>query len=357
MDLIPGVSNTTGESQSFWDSEYGKWWKRGALATLVAMILIKLGPTIAYLTEIAGNIWILGAHAAGGFVVYKLLTSKKVKTFVDVVLGSFGYFVTDWFIGISPEASGASILELLKGAISRVTKGLETLCGKLEITDNEIKECNKKINSSNSEIKKIGQYAASELEKGGDYDASADEGEIVIHQNEVARYTSLLQELIPFRSDLQGLISDCTKLQGELERTHRDRENELDFLLKKRSIWKDLGAVIESMKQVLSGGNLAAYYERIKSKVKIENDQKAGEMKAFLRNLEPMISKIDRNNAISAKEARTVIEGFMNKNKLISGKKEAVAISFEKNHVMEMPAAGRATDYTEILRKKIEKKD
>lgn len=357
MDLIPGVNNSTGEEQSFWDSKYGVWWKRGALATLVAMILIKLGPIIAYLAEIAGNIWILGAHAAGAYIVYKLLTSKKVKTFVDIVLGSFGYFVTDWFFGISPEASGKSILALLKAAIERVKKGVETLYGKLEITDNEIKECNKKINSSNNEIKKIGQYAAGKLEKGEDYDASAEEGEIVIQKNEVARYTGLLEELIPFRNDLHGLISDCTKLQGDLERTHRDRDNELTFLLKKRSIWKDLGAVIETMKQVLSGGNLAAYYERIKSKVKIENDQKAGEMKAFLRNLEPMISKIDRDNAISAKEARTVIEGFMNKNKLITGKKEPAAISYEKNHVMEMPAAGKTTDYTEILRKKIEKKD
>jgi len=353
MDLIP-TNNTGGEVQSFWNTKYGTWWKRGALITLGALILMKLGPIIAYLVEIAGNIWILGAHALGFFIVYKLLTSDKFRKFVDIVLGSIGYYITDWFFGISPETSGKAILELLRGAIERVINGVQTLYGKLEITDNEIADCNKRIKINNKEINRIAQYAAGKEAKSKDefVDSSSEEAEITILKKEVERYGSLLEELVPFRTDLCGLISDMEKLSKELDIQFRDRENELNFLLKKRSIMKDIGSVMDSMKQVLQGGNLAGYYEQIKLKVKTDNDRKVGEMKSFLKNLDPMISKIDRNNAIATKEARAVIEGFMTKSTLLTGSKVVAAIPHKE--ILSLNAAG-TTDYADVLKTKLSK--
>jgi hypothetical protein len=354
MDLIP-VNNTGGDLQSFWDTKYGTWWKRGALVTLGALVLVKLGPIIAYLTVIAGNLWVLGAHALGFFIVYKLITSDKFRKFVDIVLGSVGYYITDWFFGISPETSGKAILELLRGAIERVKSGVQTLYGKQEMTDNEIADCNKRIKINNTEITKIAKYAANQIEsskKGTDIDSSAEEAEISILKKEVERYSSLLEELVPFRTDLVGLINDLEKLARELDIQYRDRENELNFLLKKRSIMKDIGSVMNSMKQVLQGGNLAGYYEQIKLKVKNDNDQKVGEMKSFLKNLDPMISRIDRNNAIATKEARAEIEGFMSKSKLLTGTKVVAAIPHKE--ILSLNTEG-STDYANVLKTKLSK--
>jgi hypothetical protein len=113
---------------------------------------------------------------------------------------------------------------------------------------------------------------------------------------------------------------------------------------------KDIGSVMRSMSQVLRGGNLAEYYERIKTRVKLDNDQKVGEMKSFLKSLDPMISRIDRNNAITAKEARATIEGFMTKSKLLT---EAKVVSVHE----KFPLVGMdsPTNYAEVFQNKIKK--
>jgi hypothetical protein len=333
--------------KSFWERPEGTTGMItigvGALALmyLVGPALVKVFDTTITLL---GQGFAIAAMAGGAWVLYLVVSNKKLQTLVGYGFKSVMRKITGAFVEIDPIGIMKSYIEEL--VVKRGT--METSIGKLR---GQISVCEKQVNLNDSEYER--QMATFKVAHDKDMASAA-----TVASRQAGRLQKLNKEsLRPLLLQMQVHLKALSKYYEVTGTVIEDLTNEVKAQEMQRKMMAESYSAMSTAKKILSGGtDQKELFDQAMEYVVNDYGMKMGEIENFMENSKGFVEGLDLQNGVYEEDALKKLQEWENKadSILLGNSKQQMleqpTIQGTMNTKIGVPAASQV-DYNELLKK------
>ena len=334
--------------KSFWERPEGTTGMVAiGLAGLAAVYF--LGPALVRIFDttitLIGQGFAIAAMAGVAWVLYLILSNKKLQTLVSYMFKSTMRKITGAFVEIDPIGIMKSYIEELRGKRST----METSIGKLR---GQIVVCEKQVNLNDSEYER--QMATFKVAKDKNLSSAA-----TVASRQAGRLQKLNKvSLRPLLLQMQVHLKALNKYYEVTGTVIDDLGNEVQAQEMQRKMMAESYSAMSTAKKILMGGtDQKELFDQAMEYVVNDYGMKMGEIENFIENSKGFVEGLDLQNGVYEEEALKKLQEWENKadSILLGNQKqqmlEQTAVGGPLNLNIGMPAAHQV-DYSELISRK-----
>lgn len=313
------MENNEFKPRSFWERPEGTTGMITIGLSVFAGVYF-LGPTLIKIFDntitLIGQGFTIAALTGLLWVIYLILSNKKLQTLVNYMFKSAMRKITGAFVEIDPIGIMRSYIDELRG--KRQT--MELSIGKLR---GQISVCEKQVNLNDSEYER--QMATFKVAKDRGITSAA-----TVASRQAGRLQKLNKEsLRPLLLQMQVHLKALNKYYEVTGTVIDDLGNEVKAQEMQRKMMAESYSAMSTAKKILMGGtDQKELFDQAMEYVVNDYGMKMGEIENFIENSKGFVEGLDLQNGVYEEEALKKLQEWENK-------ADSILLGNQKQHMLE----------------------
>ena len=334
--------------KSFWERPEGT---TGMVAIGLAGLagVFFLGPALIKIFDnlitLIGQGFTIAALVGAAWVLYLVVSNKKLQTLVSYMFKSIMRKITGAFVEIDP-------IGIMKSYIEDLVKKRGTMEESIGKLRGQISVCEKQVNLNDSEYER--QMATFKVAKDKNMSSAA-----TVASRQAGRLERLNKEsLKPLLLQMQVHLKALNKYYEVTGTVIDDLGNEVKAQEMQRKMIMESHSAMSTAKKILMGGtDQKELFDMAMESVVNDYGMKMGEIENFIENSKGFVEGLDLQNGVYEEQALKKLQEWENKADSIllgTGKQQMLeqnTMSSPLNHSIGVPAAAQV-DYSELIARK-----